>query len=668
LAVLAIVAFAAREPIEAALLQRGLATAIGGEATVGALRYDRGARVLDDLRLRTGDGALAITAEHVTIADRAGGLDITAVGVRATVAANRIRGDELGRIGALGQALGSDRVRLHVHDAVADVGRTMEGGPLVRLAGIDATIRRNGNASHYDARLSVTDRGGAYPLSGSGSIDAAGHATATWTAPALPIASLVNLVSTNGLVLRDGIARDVDLTVRGATSRVTLTLAGVAGTFDDHELHALIGPLVLTEDGIGTSALTGTLDTAIPLTVAGEIHDPAGWSHLLGSGTSDLHSLAHLFGQMASQEHVKWMKIETTAPGIVFGQYAMTAKDVPHVIGLLAVDPHERSLHFGTALAQDHIISHGERTSDLGIRTRAVAGVNGDYFDIGRTYEPQGLLIRDGTLLHGPTDHYALTVDKQNHVRFGIFRLEGRVLDGERSYRISQFNSWPARYVAVITPDYGRTLPAAPDMSFAELAPLGGTKYRVVSIERAVAPIAVRFGLGFGRSLTGPLPRPGDTVDVDYAVTPSVSDAVAAISSGPLLLKDGQWYEDTRAPAPDERNVQWPVIAIGTTPENTLLLAEVDGRHPERSIGMTRPEFAELLQRFGILDAMALDSGGSVTMVSRAPGEAAVTVRNVPSDDSYERYVSDALLIYSSAPQGSIVVPRLGAAAAKPAS
>jgi exopolysaccharide biosynthesis protein len=183
-----------------------------------------------------------------------------------------------------------------------------------------------------------------------------------------------------------------------------------------------------------------------------------------------------------------------------------------------------------------------------------------------------------------------------------------------------------------------------------------------------VAPIAVRFGLGFGRSLTGPLPRPGDTVDVDYAVTPSVSDAVAAISSGPLLLKDGQWYEDTRAPAPDERNVQWPVIAIGTTPENTLLLAEVDGRHPERSIGMTRPEFAELLQRFGILDAMALDSGGSVTMVSRAPGEAAVTVRNVPSDDSYERYVSDALLIYSSAPQGSIVVPRLGAAAAKPAS
>jgi len=410
------------------------------------------------------------------------------------------------------------------------------------------------------------------------------------------------------------------------------------------------------------------MDTAIPLTFAGEIHDAAGWSHLLASGTRDLRAYTHLFGQMAAQENLKWLKIETTAPGIVFGQYAMTTKDVPHVITLLAVDPHEPSLHFGTALAQDHIISHGERTSDLGIRTKAVAGINGDYFDIGRTYEPQGLLIRDGALVHGPTDRYALTFDKQNKIRFGIFHLEGNVVDGDRSYRISQFNSWPARYVSVITPDYGRLLPAAPDMSFAELEPAGGTKYRVVSVERAVTPIAVRFGLGFGRSLTGPLPRPGDIVDVQYAVDPSVSDTVAAISSGPLLLKDGQWFEDPRAPAPEERNVQWPVIAIGTTEDEGLLLAAVDGRHPERSIGMRRPEFAELLQRFGVLDAMALDSGGSVTMVSRAPGDAGVTVRNVPSDNSYERYVADGLFVYSSAPPGTIVMPRLGAALTKPAS
>jgi exopolysaccharide biosynthesis protein len=75
-------------------------------------------------------------------------------------------------------------------------------------------------------------------------------------------------------------------------------------------------------------------------------------------------------------------------------------------------------------------------------------------------------------------------------------------------------------------------------------------------------------------------------------------------------------------------------------------------------MGMTRPEFGDLLQSFGVTDAMALDSGGSVTMVSRAPGDTQATLRNVPSDDSWERVISDALLVYSSAPTGTLVTTR----------
>ena len=100
------------------------------------------------------------------------------------------------------------------------------------------------------------------------------------------------------------------------------------------------------------------------------------------------------------------------------------------------------------------------------------------------------------------------------------------------------------------------------------------------------------------------------------------------------------------------------MIALAHLSDDLLLLVAVDGRHPERSIGMTRPEFASLLQRFGALDAMALDSGGSVTLVSRAPGDENVSVRNQPSDHSDERWVSDGLFLYSSAPPPEIVVPR----------
>ena len=129
------------------------------------------------------------------------------------------------------------------------------------------------------------------------------------------------------------------------------------------------------------------------------------------------------------------------------------------------------------------------------------------------------------------------------------------------------------------------------------------------------------------------------------------------IGPPPILLRDGATYDDAHAPAPDEKEYRWPVIALARERDDRLLLVAVDGRHPERSVGMTRPEFSDLLLRLGATDAMALDSGGSVTLVSRAPGDANVTVRNVPSDNSAERWVSDAFLLYSDAPKPTIVAP-----------
>ena len=95
-------------------------------------------------------------------------------------------------------------------------------------------------------------------------------------------------------------------------------------------------------------------------------------------------------------------------------------------------------------------------------------------------------------------------------------------------------------------------------------------------------------------------------------------------------MRDGKWYEDPHAPAPDERDVHWAVVGPGMLPDKTLLFFEVDARRPLYSNGMTRPEFGALMLRFGVTDGFALDSGGSATMVARMPGDDKASLATAP--------------------------------------
>ena len=49
-----------------------------------------------------------------------------------------------------------------------------------------------------------------------------------------------------------------------------------------------------------------------------------------------------------------------------------------------------------------------------------------------------------------------------------------------------------------------------------------------------------------------------------------------------------------------------------------LILAAVDGKQPGYSEGVTLPEFAELMKRYGAREAVNLDGGGSVTLVAQS--------------------------------------------------
>ncbi len=353
---------------------------------------------------------------------------------------------------------------------------------------------------------------------------------------------------------------------------------------------------------------------------------------------------------------------EPVAPGIRRATYRLQTTEGPLVIEVVAIDPKEPTVRFGAVLANDRLVSSGETISSMARRTGAVAGVNADYFDIGATNQPLNVVVRDGALVRTPSKRIALDVRRDRSVHFENFSFSGSVRDGATTYPLTTVNEWPPQGGAtLLTPAYG-ALQASPGVTLATIVPgdvahdasrIDGS-YRVAAVGDAPAADARGFALGFGPAALAiaPAPNVGDDVTLATTVTPAPSDVVAAVGGGPLLVQDGGVALDPNAPAPEERDVRFPVSGALTTAGRTLVLVSVDGRQPALSIGVTRPQFAALMLGLGATAGMAFDSGGSATLVARALGDSFPSVLNVPSDGE-ERPVADGFFAYSDAPAGS---------------
>jgi hypothetical protein len=654
LAILLVVGLTIREPLERALLTRSLASASGYAVEIGQVRHEGRTLVLEDVGLSSPSGVFLAQLPRAELAYGDDGVAVTLDAPQLTFSVQRWRGGAGTRLGRALRALHVDRMHLTINGGSVNLSAGSVPQVAASLQNLTVSADVASDTFDYTAGAMLFADGASYPLEGHASA-----ASGVWQAHALPLAVL-------GELANDAPAKVTGGTLREATWRFA---AGAPPRFEAHvedadlvledgkKLAGVHGPISFEIGLLGSRGLAGVYD-GIPFQFEGEARDLGPSFAWLWNGTPQLRGIAELVKTVGDEPRVQSMRVETIAPSLEYAEYAMTGDHGPLAVSVLFADPREPSLHFDTAIAEDRVISGGERTSAMGVRTHAVGGANGDYFDIGRSYQPQGLLIRHGELLRGPTDRAALVVDRNGRVTFGEFRLRGTLTTPRANFPVTQLNDWPAGDVTVITPRFGKLLPADDDITFAQLTPLAraGT-YRVGRVLKVTQPLPVTFGVAFGKLLKGPLPRSGDVVSLHYGLDPPVRGAVAAIGGGPILIRNGAWYDDPHAPAPDERDVRWPVIALARRADDSLLLVAVDGRHPERSVGMTRPEFGELLLRYGAVDAMALDSGGSVTLVARAPGDKNVTVRNHPSDGSAERWVSDALYVYSSAPPPTLISP-----------
>jgi hypothetical protein len=114
-----------------------------------------------------------------------------------------------------------------------------------------------------------------------------------------------------------------------------------------------------------------------------------------------------------------------------------------------------------------------------------------------------------------------------------------------------------------------------------------------------------------------------------------------AIGGGPRLLEGGKVSidgvdEGFDAAFTDRPN---PRTAVGVAADGKILLFTVDGRS-ELSHGATLPELAAIMSRYGVIDGINLDGGGSTTMAADG-----VTV-DLPAAPGGGRNVADMLVVY----------------------
>ncbi len=351
--------------------------------------------------------------------------------------------------------------------------------------------------------------------------------------------------------------------------------------------------------------------------------------------------------------------VEVIAPGVQYGDYELWSAIGPISIHVVAI-ARDAPARVEAVLANDVLSSAGETVSSMAQRTDAVGGINADYFDIGATNRPTNIVVRDGALLRTPRKRYALAILRTGGARFAEFSFTGSVQIGAQSYPLEGVNEMPssADAISLLTPVFG-DVPAASGVTLVSLDPTNGSPplavYRVLSFSQADDPQPPGYYLAVGSDAVPPgaYPNAGDALVVSGSLAPfALAELSAAVGGGPLILQDGNWYDDPDGPRGGEFDRRIPCSGAAIEGDGTLLLIEVDGRQTERSVGLTRPEFAELMLALGGRDGIAFDGGGSSTVAVRRLGDRVATLSTSPSDGS-ERRVADGLFVYNEAPAGA---------------
>jgi len=328
----------------------------------------------------------------------------------------------------------------------------------------------------------------------------------------------------------------------------------------------------------------------------------------------------------------------------------------PWVVNLLRVDPARVDLRIAHALDEGVGL---ETTSSIAARAGAIAAVNAGFFRTTGTYrgESNGVLAIEGKLMSEPLEGRAafglIARPASTEIIFGHLKFSG-FIESRRGIRhaIDGVNRpRGADELIVYTPEFHRTTLTTPDG-----LEIIVQRNRIIGISDGGSSVIPANGFvisvaGRARDWVREHLRTGARIRIEMKLIPAESEMEAwkhasfIVGGGPQLIKDARVAITTESEgiAATFATDRHPRTAIAKLKDGRILLATVDGRQPGVSVGMTLAELASLLLEFGAVDGINLDGGGSTTMVINGK------LVNAPSDQTGERPVSDALLIFTRA-------------------
>ncbi|MGW3600702.1 phosphodiester glycosidase family protein [Streptomyces sp. NPDC005167] len=342
----------------------------------------------------------------------------------------------------------------------------------------------------------------------------------------------------------------------------------------------------------------------------------------------------------------------------------------------LNVDLSKRAV--GTDLLTSGPVASGGPLSVAANKAGAVAGVNGEFFDIGASNAALGGEVQNGQLVKSAdiSGRQHVGVSKDGIAQLVDLTVNANANFGGADHKVLSLNAAngggvPADGLIAFTSawgDYSRNggLTGVPNDQIAEVLVKNGSVVSVTPNGPAGSgTIADDSFVLVGRGASATALRalqPGDPVKLDYDLADNAAKTMKfALGHGGTIVSGGKVVSglDTSIA---------PRTALGfKNGGKTLVLATWDGPGGTGKGGVGIDKEARDLASMGVETAVNLDGGGSSTMVARALGEDAATVRNVPSD-GHERNDPNGVGVFVAKGDGKLdqllVKPAPGAASA----